>query len=383
MTTFTRRDLAIFLAAFVAAFGSCITDGADTLLHSPKVRKSATNHADILIVDPFSDPDDINLVTMWARWVKEGRVAPPAAVIATLRPAIERAELLKGVLNALDLPGVPVGVGSEMVGKPHPYVWAGLRSSGVELDGKALLIRTLEQAAPGSVRLFVMAGMRTPAEVAEEQPELFRRAVGKVVIMGGVKVADGQTVVLTEAGFIEPTQLVANNNFDLEAAKSLYRQCQLLGVSTITTTTFAAQAAKVSLAHYDQLAATGHPVGAWLKDCQHRRFLEMWAGKRGDPEKRQRFADKFFRSDVEVGPEVEDPWPFIRGVNLYDPVATMAGDDELLARFFIPEEVRVRSASGQMVAHLLIGLSPQKPGVRDGRALAKYLMTSIRQALLK
>ena len=58
-----------------------------------------------------------------------------------------------------------------------------------------------------------------------------------------------------EKGLMIPDN-AQNNAFDMEAAKNLYRELQLEGIPLTIVTRFAAYAAKLPLALYDQMAKT-------------------------------------------------------------------------------------------------------------------------------
>ena len=68
----------------------------------------------VIIADPGEDLDDEMAMVCLRQFVERGLCAPPEAVVCNLRPARQRARLMRGTLDALGFGDVPVGVGAEV-----------------------------------------------------------------------------------------------------------------------------------------------------------------------------------------------------------------------------------------------------------------------------
>ncbi len=203
------------------------------------------------------------------------------AVVANLAPPRERARLAKGTLKQIGQPHVPVGVGTDcgnQVGEKIkklqniPYL-AG--DDEVE-EGAPLLLRTLQDADDNSLTLVLISGLTDIAAVLREHDDLVKLKVRSVAIMGGVKLILGtDDVFVNDEGFFEPDD-AANNKFDMESAKFVYRRFQELAIPMIILTRFAAGACQVPRSFYEDLAATGHPVGVKLLKSQQASIESLW-----------------------------------------------------------------------------------------------------------
>jgi hypothetical protein len=68
----------------------------------------------------------------------------------------------------------------------------------------------------------------------------------------------------------------ANNAFDPQAARYVYRRLQELEVPTVVVSRAAAYACPVPRALYDDLASTGHAVGVRIRDAQREAIARLW-----------------------------------------------------------------------------------------------------------
>lgn len=308
------------------------------------------------------------------------------AVIANLAPPTERARLAKGTLQMLGQPNVPVGVGTDCgntVGEKLkklqgiPYM-AG--ADEVE-DGVTLLARALEEADDQSITLILISGLTDIAAQLRTNSDLVKRKVRTVAIMGGVTIVKETGAVFVNAdGYMEAEADAANNKFDLEAAKYVYQRFQELGIPLVILTRHAAGACQVPRQFYDDLAATGHPVGVKLRQSQQGSIEALWKranlpADHHDREKLPNRCDKAWFCTTFCGGNGMDRdgsdsiWDLIKGFNLYDPMTLIASVPELREKFFEPVVVKVGD-----VEHLIIGPVKAQPCVKDPQGLADYMV---------
>jgi hypothetical protein len=307
------------------------------------------------------------------------------AVIANLAPPVKRAQLAKGTLKLLGQPNVPVGIGTDCKnsanGHDHEFAKVTYMADVEELeDGRELLIRTLEAAEDNSITLVLISGMTDIAVILREHADLFKAKVESVAIMGGVEVEkETNKVVIDKDGFMVPDS-AANNKFDMDSAIYTYRRIQELGIKMVILTRAAAYACKVPRSFYDELAATGHPVGIKLRDSQQGSIESLWqrACLPADDEGRAKLpnrCDKDWFCNTFCGGKGKDRtgadsiWDLIQSFNLYDPMTLIAAVPELRERFYDPTVIKVGETE-----HLVIGVCDAVPGVKDAEALAEYML---------
>ena len=307
------------------------------------------------------------------------------AVIANLAPPVKRAQLAKGTLKLLGQPHVPVGIGTDCKNSPlghdHEFAKVTYMADESELeDGRELLVRTLEGAEDGSITLVLISGMTDIAAILRDHFDLVKAKVESVAIMGGVEVEKGTNkVVIDKDGYMVPDS-AANNKFDMDSAIYTYRRLQELGIPLVILTRAAAYACKVPRSFYDELAATGHPVGIKLRDSQQGSIEALWQkvnlpvgheGRAKMPERLNRdwFCDTFCAGKGKDRTGADSIWDLIQSFNLYDPMTLIAAVPELRERFYDPTVVKVGETE-----HLIIGVSDALPGVKDAEALADYML---------
>lgn len=307
------------------------------------------------------------------------------AVIANLAPPIKRAQLAKGTLKLLGQPNVPVGIGTDCKNSPnghdHEFAKVTYMADVEELeDGRELLIRTLEGAEDNSITLVLISGMTDIAVILREHADLFKAKVESVAIMGGVEVEkETNKVVIDQDGYMIPDS-AANNKFDMDSAIFTYRRIQELGIKMVILTRAAAYACKVPRSFYDELAATGHPVGIKLRNSQQGSIESLWqrACLPADDEGRAKLpnrCDKDWFCNTFCGGKGKDRtgadsiWDVIQSFNLYDPMTLIAAVPELRERFYDPTVVKVGETE-----HLVIGVCDAVSGVKDAEALAQYML---------
>lgn len=307
------------------------------------------------------------------------------AVIANLAPPVKRAQLAKGTLKLLGQPNVPVGIGTDCKNSPnghdHEFAKVTYMADVSELeDGRDLLIRTLESAEDASITLVLISGMTDIAVILREHAQLFKAKVESVAVMGGVEVEkDTNKVVIDKDGYMIPDS-AANNKFDMDSAIYTYRTIQELGIKMVILTRAAAYACKVPRSFYDELAATGHPVGIKLRDSQQGSIESLWqrACLPDDDEGRAKlpnrcnkewFCNTFCGGQGKDRTGADSIWDLIQSFNLYDPMTLIAAVPELRERFYEPTVVKVGETE-----HLVIGVCDAVPGVKDADALARYML---------
>lgn len=346
---------------------------------------------DILtIADAGKHQDDELMLILATRLYRQGLIRP-LAVVANLAPALMRARLVKGQLEQLQMP-IPVGVGSDCggdaCGHEHefdavPY----LAAAADVVDGSDLLASTLAEAGDRSVTLLLTSGMTDAARLVVDRQPLFTQKVKEVVIMGGVN-TNGDEVALDAGGFMTPDS-AANNNFDPQAARTLYRKLQELGVPMVILTRHAGYAAMVPRLAYERMEATGHPVGVKLA-TQHRRLADYHWQMATLPEdhplriaehvparwNKRWFCEAFCGGDGMDRGHGDRIADLVKHEVFSDPMALVAAVPCLRERFFSPCAVAVGG-----VVHKVIGLSPAVTGVLDGGALVAYMVDQIVSAL--
>ena len=279
-----------------------------------------------IISDPGEDLDDELAMVYLRHLVALYPSLVVRCVVCNLRPARKRAALMRQTLDALNMKHVPVGVGDEVVppsrarddDEDWAFIDAGAYAS-VHADGQVLLLEAFEAADDGALTLLCISALTDAAAFLEEHEGLFRRKVKEVVIMGGVE-APGTD------GLLNPDD-AANNAFDKNAARSFYGALQRHGVPMVVVSRSAAYACPVPRTLYDELAATGHPVGVRVRDAQREAIARLWrrahattpAGRAHLPERcdPRWFRDTFCNGrgeDLGAGDDVWDLVVTTRGV---------------------------------------------------------------------
>ena len=360
----------------------------------------------IIVGDFMKDLDDEHCLVGAARLVQQNMIVL-LAVVANLAPTMDRARGAKGTLMELGLGYVPVVRGSSM--DPDntievldyelrvPYlaredeIIPGHRS-------QPLLTGILQRAEDNSIILVLNSGMTDALLLVQHDPELFKRKIKHVAIMGGVKFNNSNSNSNSHSGdadlydddcdrdFAVPDN-AANNMFDLAAANELYRLLQDLRVPMVVTMRELSYAAQVPFKMYDALARTGHVVGVCLKNRQKPSLQQLWTSScaaPGSPERGLLPTDrtrawfvKVFCGNVDppIADGNDDIWPYVHAFNLYDPANLYAAIPELQDRFF--DAVTF----GDQNQHKVIGLSRADHGVKDPAAFSKFMVDTEVDAL--
>lgn len=314
------------------------------------------------------------------------------AVVANLAPPVHRARLAKGTLKQIGQPQVPVGVGTDCgnaVGeklKKLQNIRYLADASEVE-EGAALILRTLKEADDHSLTFVLISGLTDIAAILREHSDLVKQKLRSVAIMGGVTLVSGtDEVFINPEGFFEPDS-AANNAFDMESAKFVYCRFQELAVPMVILTRFAAGACQVPRSFYDDLAATGHPVGVKLRRSQQVSIESLWkrANLPADDLAREKlparcdktwFCNTFLAGKGQDRNGEDSIWDLVVSFNLYDPMTMVAAVPELRKQFFDPTVVKVCETE-----HLIIGVSKIKHSVTDSKGLSEYMTNRCLESL--
>lgn len=336
------------------------------------------------ITDAGADLDDEWSMMIYAALQRMGLVCVKC-MVANLRPAMERARLLHGMLGELgygyDLPMMPVGMGTGIIANRnnelHPneqncsYLspYHSLRAVGDEA-----MTNVLHDAASKSLTVVLQSGFTDFAALAVFHGELLAEKVAKVVIMGGVVVNEAGDDVVLDHGFLQPDQ-ANNNTFNFQAAQIAYRWCQDQCVPMVITMRSLAYSAKVPFSLYERACSeTTSPIGPCMRDRQEASLQTLWARAnapvaseaRGPlpPDRDRQWFVKVFCDGRDPGIGVSDRiLPHTGSFMLYDPINAMAAVDVIRDYFFTPHKVVVNGTT-----HEIIGLSNACPGITAERA---------------
>jgi len=348
-----------------------------------------------VITDPGRDQDDEDALVLLNRYLRMS-ILDVLGVVANLAPSNKRAQLARGTLDQLGLPEIPVGIGTQCMqpdddGLDYQFAVTYMASEDTVHDGKTLLRRTLEGAMPGQIVLVLLSGLTDAYEILREEPALFASRIRRVVFMGGVA-AKGDNVKIDANGRFHPDPTAQNVKFDTGSAEFLYKQLQLLGIPMTVLTRHAASVAKVPRSAYDEMAATGHPVGIRVRDAQKIAIEKLWHRANlpdNDPRRMDlpgRCNAAWFRGAFLGGNGTDrglddSIWDLVETFMLYDPLTLFAAIPTLREYFFEPEVVEVNDANGRPVEHLFIGVSAARHGVSHPEELSSYLMKALVESL--
>lgn len=347
-----------------------------------------------VITDPGRDQDDEDVLTMLNRMIRL-EILQVMGVVANLAPSAMRARLAKGTLKQLGQPTLPVGIGSSCGqtdddGLDYQFAVSYLAEHDNVVDGKELIYNTLKQARPKSIVLLLISGLTDAAAVLREHHYLFKMAVRRVVIMGEVE-ADGDRPKLDAEGRMIPEMTATNHKFDKEATAFLYKQLQDMEIPITVVSRHAAAAAKVPRSIYDEMAATGHPVGLRLLAAQKKAIEELWQRACAAPDDPKRlgldasrdrnwFLNAFCAGQGQDRKPEDSIWDLIQTFMLYDPCTLVACLPDLREHYYSSCVVEVHG-----VEHMVIGVNPKVHNVRAPQELATFMkemmVESLRQSL--
>lgn len=360
---------------------------------------SITQPTNVLIVtDAGVDLDD-EFALITAAALQRLGVINVLAATANMKPSIGRARLVRGTLTqlgyGLDLPDIPVGMGTGMIEKRNgepcptedncPYL--------APVDqlhmGDERFVEILADMPPKSVTLVLQSGFTDAAALALFHSQLLIEKVREVVIMGGVMETSDGLAPLLEYGLMTPND-ANNNTFNVSAAQIFYTWCQQNCLPMVITTRHAAGAAQVPFALYEQLKTYPSPIGPCLASRQYPSIQLLWErsnapvgskvrGPLPPTRDRQWFLSVFCRGmDVPAKLKGKDSIvPYLGFFNLYDPLNLVAAVPQWRNVLFAPYYQPVNGTT-----HTLIGLSPASHGIAEPDAVRSLLVELVEYGIM-
>jgi len=161
-----------------------------------------------------------------------------------------------------------------------------------------------------------------------------------------------------------------------------------LGIPLVILSRFTAYAAPVPRSIYDEMAASGSQIGQRLQKAQRKTIEALWAracapegseARAGLPARcdKEWFCNTFCQGQGKERSGEESIWDCIIQFNMYDPLALVAAIP-LLGDFFEFDEYVVEG-----VAHRVVGVSKERPGIINGEAVQKWLYAAFMQGTHK
>lgn len=336
----------------------------------------------VIITDAGRDHDDEIALTVAAGLSKAGMLEVEC-VVANLQPALMRARLVKGILDTVGLSDVPVGVGTVVnensIPQPYEFDASYLSQQQSFQNGQELLKETFIKAENNSLTLLLISGLTDANLFLQNNIELAKRKLNKIVIMGGVA-ADQDDVKRDDKGFILPDESY-NHKVDMKSALSFYECAQAAKIPLTIVSRFAAMACSMSPKFYEYLAKIDSPIGKRLCEAHahsirhlwHRVFMDVNDEKReGLPAycNKEWFLKTFTDNNGDTAnlTQNDDIWPHVTKINAYDPIAMLAA---VLPNEFVPRKVKNGG-----IENLVIGLNAKITGVND-RQRIRNLLTSL------
>ncbi|KAL7491899.1 hypothetical protein ACHAWT_001184 [Skeletonema menzelii] len=296
----------------------------------------------------------------------------PIAIITTLSPQDERANLARGSIDSMGMSDVPVGIGSsggvddniELEVYEAEY---SIRSPCIHQSGIELVYAALEAVPPNSTQLLCIASLTDVATIMKEREELFTSKVKEVVVMGGVVSPEiGETLVPDSA---------YNNNCDISSSRYVYRKCQEIGIPTITLSRWAAYGCPMPPQLFDEMSSTEHMVARNIRRVSKTSIDQLWSKVRlhtSDP-RREKIPSRcdvnwFCRTFMSEGKLSKDwkasVWSLVQKLNMYDPLALLLAVPAYRTAHFACKEKVVDG-----VTHLCVGTSERDTGIKNRLAL--------------
>lgn len=330
-----------------------------------QIRVSALNAPRILLItDPGPDPDDIkSLLTLWAMH-NRGALHLIGVVCNGGGQPEARARLVRCILHRLGTTDIPVAVGS--CGKPyeslpHEYLLDGYNDETDVIfeSGDVLIDRVLRDSIPSSVICICISSLRDLADAIERDANLVSNRISRVAIMGGLDVN-------TEAPFGYVPDTSVNNQFDPDAAQSVYEWCFANGVPMSVVSRHAVPMLSMQLAR-SFAERTSCSIMRYLANAQFLGLEGLWhklcEGKLPVRCSKEWFFDTFCGINSEEFNErrlyllgINDPIiPRLNGfVKPYDVIAVLAALPWTISIFVPSAYVAVRAIDGTSCTHLLL-----------------------------
>ena len=304
------------------------------------------------------DPDEEGSLLLLSGFMKSKcSLAELVGVIANRAPAVMRARLAKGTLEALELADVPVIQGTECrqyrQTDDHLQFAADYLSDTQAFPKLDHFWKILREAKDQSIAIVCASGLTDMALLlarntanSKERLALFKQKVCRVSIMGGVA-CEENSVLLDEDGRVMPAWDATNNQHD-NIAEYVYTQLQRMEIELVIVSKYAAYAACVPRDIYTTFKNRGHPVGKRLERIQRSMIQNLWWRCCQPPESPARdglppelgpewFSQAFCQgADLKSVSDMDDIWPYIRSFNFYDQMAVLAAIPALRDQYFDP-----------------------------------------------
>jgi hypothetical protein len=359
-----------------------------------RARQKAVNV--VMMGEYGTDPDE-KLSLILASWLARKGYIRLLAVIGNHLHALLRAQDAKFTLSELAQPFVPVGMGEHGFGSTSKHTESDplfLAPAYQIQRGRELLRWTLEQAEDRSVVLVLNSGFTDAVWLWMDAPDLFKKKVQRVIIMGGVEIGSDNLPRLNSEALLVPSlgaSGAANNCFDPGATLHMYDLLQRHGIPMVITTRYAAYGCMMPFRIYEELATTNHVIGQRLNEAQCAAIDGLWKranAPEGSEERDSLPADRdraWFVSRFCGGedPPIDghgDIVPFMSAVALYDPMNLIAAVPELLERFYSPYSL-VTGRGPFATTHQIVGVTEENHGVADEAGLRRFMLDGMVYAL--
>jgi hypothetical protein len=368
----------------------------ETLNNVTKRRQESGQKAPrvVVITDLAKDYDDLAAMVV-LRELHRLKVIKLLGFVANLNPGEKRAQFGRGALDLLDLPDMPIAIGTsgfpDRTDRKHKELDYEFDCNFMKKDDPRIisngqdLLKELclkAQATGEKFTLVLISSLEDIAVFCKANRVLLQDAVSNVVLQGGYSIVDGKLI---------PDDSAANNRYDIEAAKEFHTFIQESEISSAVYTKVAAFATPLYVDLFKDMAETKHPLGEHLRHVQVKQDLAFYqSASKDDPKERfAAFMDrKWFltnktswfddkeRAAEEPYPDDKDVIPFLTKVVVYDALAALgaAGPDALVAL-----DVLTNGNVQPHPTHRIVGFAgpPSDPGIHPEN------MATVLSALLK
>jgi hypothetical protein len=351
----------------------------------------------ITISDVAKDYDDL---TAWVvlKGLEDRGLIKQIGYIANLDPPQERTQFGRGALDKLERKNTPIAVGSNGTDEAHEvysYEFSMcdfMATKKITETGQELLPRLYRQAEQDyqqakkideqakrsdyAFKILLLSSLRDIDTFAQNEPTMFKDFTSEVVLQGGCFISP-------ETGILEADSSAANNSFDQLAADRFHRFMQDNNIRSTAYTKVATFETPITSGFFEELAASGHPIGIHLNKVQPEqdyKFLER--ARNDDPSKRFRpFMDEkwvleskstWFETHSEKEPFLEGrkALPYLKKVTAYDALAAVgSGGDDVLAALKIPRGSYIPECIGVVAKDGTKDFNKAKEGKYMSRAI--------------
>jgi len=324
------------------------------VVHLRRAANQGPRHV-VVISDLAKDYDDLSAMIVLKEFVRLGLIEIEGYV-ANLLPARERARFGRGALDTLGLTEVPIAVGEAASTEQHkvgPHEFSTCQfmapEDAVFDEGQVLLTSIVERAAAENRKLsfLLLSSLTDISMFAASHPDDLGGVISEINMQGGYNVADGRTDTVdtngAPIGTPVPDMAAANNNFDRPSTERFHAYIHGRKIPSTAYTKVATFATRIENGLFDQLGATGHPVGTHLQSIQRTQdkafYIMACSDKKFRPFMDQEWYLKNKSSwwdthDIkkhELPASVEEVEPFLNRITLYDALpAVAAGGQDLI-----------------------------------------------------